>query len=1112
MLAADLKTKLDSSSLVDTFVDKISASAATLGSVTPPLGSAQISAHANLSASVGTSGISASIGGVTSQGGGLLAGLPGPAAALGPLLATVELVEKATDSDPATQIPALLDRLSAQLSGPRSSSALDLMAELAATASSAPELKPLIELLSTVLKAGGLAFDPFVALREVPAAFAGSIQALGALMSLKSLLAEGERLTRIMALQMDPGQVALQVTALRSRFAEGAATLSALASSGDGDAVQARVALNVALECSLSLGETSALLARAMGFGEATLIHLDLAGLNADLQAATTRLRAVDPDAIGRAVRSLVDKVTPAFRLDLQPAAASTFDALFHTLETESANIASAISAVDVTALSAPLQAGLAQLTAVSDALARVVTQVTTAIQAALEQVRQALAALPFDQIGRAVQAGLAPVTGAMDAIGQLIGSVEDALKTAAQTVTGALTDIENAVDALKAALAQLFHAARDFVAQLHLDQAAGTMAGDIKVFTDALNKAQMKPYFDTASGAVETTADAIGALPLGLLPASMKADLDAAVAPIRAIEVEQVKDEIDGLLAIQGGKFELRGALEQAIADVKADFDALIAGLDEGDPRKLVTPIDGALSDLKSKINGLVPQLALKPLDDAVAAIKQALASFDLRAELAPVSRMFAQVLAATDQFSPDTLIRPVEDRVKAARDRLTGAIGLAQWGPEFDKLAAQAQSLIDLADPQTLQLEGLIAEALGEVNLLIDQLDRINLAAPFGDFVAALLAGGGARIEPASFDAVTTWLRGGSGAGELSQHAAAIAAAISSTRNAVQGLDLQGLAADLARDAATMQTAAVALPGTVTVRAELTVAVDRLDVGPIAALAANQSRYLSELADASTLAATLTDTGLSQADASVTALASAFAPAAILGELRDKLLGQMGLSGTQGGVAGVLRAVLATVTPARLAGLLNPIIAAVRERATVLLNSVIVPVRDAIARFVAAVNAIDLAPLRVSVQAVFQQVRGEIAALDPLVILAPVLASFDALKAELAAFDPLKDLRAIVGALTTTAGRVLDKLEAGAILVDPIAIFDAIKAALSAIDPQALLEPVLDLLDSVAAQVSDGLDELAKAIERLQAALPAPGGGATAAIGAAVSVGISL
>jgi DNA repair ATPase RecN len=203
----------------------------------------------------------------------------------------------------------------------------------------------------------------------------------------------------------------------------------------------------------------------------------------------------------------------------------------------------------------------------------------------------------------------------------------------------------------------------------------------------------------------------------------------------------------------------------------------------------------------------------------------------------------------------------------------------------------------------------------------------------------------------------------------------------------------------------------------------------------------------------------------------------------------------------------------VLGAITPARLAGILNPIIDAVHGRIANLLDAVVTPIKTAIAHLDAAIDAIDLAPLRKAVDSVFQQVRAQIEALDPMKILAPVLNSFDALKGELMAFDPMKNLRDIINALTATADRVLDKLKGEALLADPIAIFDQIYKALSAIDPKALLQPVLDTLDNMAAQVSDGMDEVAQAIERLQAALPAPGSsGAGAVLSAAVSVSVSF
>jgi hypothetical protein len=388
------------------------------------------------------------------------------------------------------------------------------------------------------------------------------------------------------------------------------------------------------------------------------------------------------------------------------------------------------------------------------------------------------------------------------------------------------------------------------------------------------------------------------------------------------------------------------------------------------------------------------------------------------------------------------------------------------------------------------------------------------VDFLAPFGDVITSLLGGNGGALNSSSFKTVTTWLTGVSGADDLHRHTSAVVAAIQATHGAVQGLDLQSLSSDLAQQASAMRASISALPGALDIRVELDAAAAGLAVDVfLAPLAANQARYASELADAATLAATLVDTGISQADATAAALATALAPASILREFRDRLLQQAGLSIGQDGVAGLLRGILATITPARINAILDPIIAAVHGRAMTLLNAVITPVKDAITHFTAAIDAIDLTPLRQSIDAIFNQMLAQIEALDPMKILGPTLDAFDRLKADLMAFDPLKDLRDLISALTGTATRVLGKLKAEELLASPIAIFDELGKALSAIDPKALLQPVLDELDNLAAQVASGLDEIAQAIERLQAALPAPGGGGVGgAISAAVSVSVSL
>jgi hypothetical protein len=88
------------------------------------------------------------------------------------------------------------------------------------------------------------------------------------------------------------------------------------------------------------------------------------------------------------------------------------------------------------------------------------------------------------------------------------------------------------------------------------------------------------------------------------------------------------------------------------------------------------------------------------------------------------------------------------------------------------------------------------------------------------------------------------------------------------------------------------------------------------------------------------------------------------------------------------------------------------------------------------------------------------------------------------------------------VIDALRSVADRVLGLLDARSLLLQPIRIYDEVAAAVAALDVEALLAPILDRLDALAAQVGEGLDETGDALEALQDALPAPGGGSSVSV----------
>jgi len=200
-----------------------------------------------------------------------------------------------------------------------------------------------------------------------------------------------------------------------------------------------------------------------------------------------------------------------------------------------------------------------------------------------------------------------------------------------------------------------------------------------------------------------------------------------------------------------------------------------------------------------------------------------------------------------------------------------------------------------------------------------------------------------------------------------------------------------------------------------------------------------------------------------------------------------------------------GILRQRLAGKS---LAGLgLNPlVIAAFRDRLKTLIDEILAPVRAAIDDLAELIALIDLQPVIAGVEAVFQEVRGQLLAYSPNVLLHDQLAAFAGLKQTLLDFDPLAAILELLDGLRDTAARIVAKLSARALLESPLAIYDAIVDAFRQLNISTLLSPVLDALDNIALQVDQGLDETVEAFKRLQESLPPPGGGSSASVSVSV------
>lgn len=846
-------------------------------------------------------------------------------------------------------------------------------------------------------------------------------------------------------------------------------------------------------------------LAAGMGLGQATLVHLNMTRVQADVATAGALLRDVHLDVLARQLQAALGGLRPLMGLDFAAAPANALDQLLSQAEAQVAGLVGRLQAWDPVELVQPLQQGLQTLTAPLAQVHRLTDEALTTVQAGLAAVRQVVQALSLDSLADAINTVLRPVTDALALITQLVADVSAALHTAAQAATQALGDTEAAVDGFKAQLQTLFGQARAFIDDLHLENLAGTLNDRVADFTRLLSQAELKPYFDTAVDAIGAASDVVDAVPFDLLPDSMKADVDAAVAPIKATDLSAFETQVEAAVGIgPDGELLVRQDLEDALAALQAKFDALVAALRSLDPQQHLQALDEQLAALAEQVRQIAPAVTLQPVQDLIDQAKAAVAGLDLEGLIAPLQQVFDDAEQALQAWSPAALITPLQQRVDSARTAVTDALHLDRWTPALDLVHEQAQRALDLVNPAQLQdqLAALLAQARG----LAAALPDIN-PQWLGSLVAGLHRGSSLRLSPLAFGAVQGWLARGGALDALGARTTAIADAVARTQAAVAALDLAALGgtmqAPLQAVAVAAQRLADRLPADAPQRAALASLQPRLDVqAALSRLTVLRAGYQAMLEAALPLGETLRRTGLSEVDHALTQLRGAFEPVRSLLDGLTSFLRAAGVPQAGASVPRMVQALFDVAPPERVAGLAAPIFVAMRDRVLALVDSVLQPLKDAVAELTGLIADFDLGPLKQAVDDIFQAALAQLHALSPAGLLAAPLASVAALKQQVAQFDPLAALLGLLDALRDTAARLIGKLSASQLLADPVAIYNEIVDAIDQLNVQALMQPVLDLLARIAHDVDSGLDDTVTAFKRLQDALPAGGGGSSVSV----------
>jgi hypothetical protein len=1020
----------------------------------------------------------------------LVPGLPDPAKAVTAVTAPLELIEAATKSDLAGQVRGLVERLAAELARPGDSGFAAVLARLAETAQQAGEGRALWDVLTSWLRAGGV--DPAAVrfpVADAVAAVDAAVRAAGGLMSLETMLARGERLAEVLAAQLDAGGLDARADAVLAQLADGGALPNALAGLDPSDPVQVEQAAQqihaAAAALDLALGST----AQAMGFGEATLVLLDLPRLRVEVERTAALVRAVDLDPVTRLCAWLGDRLGALLGFDVTVLAERTFAELLDDLEARSAELVATIESAPVEAAAEPVREGVARLLALAAALANAMAEASLALRTALLAIRDAVAQVPVESLAAAIRTALAPAREALDAVANLVEGAGHAVEDAAAQAKQAIAEAQAAIDTfrsedLKEALAEV----AAWIDRLDVDGLAGEVAGEVQSFADELAKTEVGPYFDAAVSGIEAAAAVVERVPFELLPESTRQEVAEAVKPIRDADPDKAEADVRKVFLHDGQTFE--DFLEEQVADVQKLYDELVEEAKSLDPRALASELTEDLEALAGAVAEVSPQLTLEPVARAIDAVKEAVAEADPEQLLAPLREAFADLLAAIDAYSADTLVAALEERLGQACEKLMDDLRLRQWQQELDDLVAGLKRLLALLDPARVEEE--IRRAFAEVHALIDELP-LEPAGGIGAIVAAFLAGTGLPIEPVAFDVVVRWLRGEvTASAALGGRTTRLAAAVERARAGVAAVDPAALARRLRPRVEALGRAIADLPEET--RSRLRAAIQRLlPEERLAALAANRDRYLVALAAAAGAAELLARSGLAGADQVVLRLRLTIDPVRALTAFVTRLLTRIGVPGIESGLAGLAHAVVDAAPPERIAAILAPIVAAVHGRAEALLDAVAAPLGEGIAELIAMLESLTLAPLGESLAAVHGEVRARIAELSPDALLADVLASFTALQAEVQGFDPLVEVEGVLTDLRDKTSGLLANLDVEALLAEPIASYERLLSSLGTVDVGALVAPVVERVVALEEEFDEGLNRTIGAFKHLRDALPA-------------------
>lgn len=829
-------------------------------------------------------------------------------------------------------------------------------------------------------------------------------------------------------------------------------------------------------------------LQKCLGFGDAAINSAGINTLEQTIASLSATLAVqVDPALnLSTAARDwLLEKLPADFGTP-----AGSINEVVTELQVAADDLAAQINALPVDRMTEPVTNAVGQVTAVINDINNALAAATGAIRSAFEHVRQVIDSLNLDGIAETIKAAMQPVVQVIDQLESFISEVTDTIEETMGLAVAALKTLKENILSGAGEVADVFGEVENVLKALDMESLIITMKSGIQSVADALKKADLDPYFDTAVDAMDTVSSIIDAVPIELLPDDMEADLQEAVQPVKSIDFDS---DVRAVLIEK---------LEQILAKVDDDIlgeidrmsKEIVAFLQEHDPEETLKELEEEYFDpLLETIQNVDPETMLEPVTEVLDDIKARIADLDIRAlVIDQVDGVFDQIISYYDECDPEPLLAPIVDEVDGFREQIIELSGLDSWTDNIDRLRNQVEQWLDEFDYSRYVNE---LDAIYNSMLRTLGNDAENTTV-MGTFIAGML-GGSVAVRSSSYSTVLQWVSGAEdGTETVHSFISTSLTQLQAVLGVIDNLQPDRVSAEVMPCYRGIKQAVESLSADHPLRLAVEPAVAASSPSELlAGVCANLPAYRAKVDDSIRALQRLESSGFSQITAAGDALRAVFQP---LAEVRWKIIvlsRRFGIDPVGKPLMVSLGELLAALRPGTALEPFTVVVQALKNKINELTTALVTPVEQAVNQIQTLLDTIDIKFLSDELKAVHTQLRDDFMAFKPSTLLAEPLDEFDSLKNTIQEFDPFAAVRETINEFKDETEELLGPeslLRPSVMFAGLLEQYKRILDLAAELNVKDALQPVLDELDAIKNQLDEGLGETGEAFTRLQGALP--------------------